>query len=465
MAEEKKFEISERKVLLLLLDSMGLLSGFVCGWWVFGEGSLLSGLIYLYRWTPVIFIVTTLLTFYVLELYNVEKAAKFALVTYLVFAGIVVSTFFNTFLVFLRQVPIPRQFYFSSIILSTLIVGVLRYLYVHLARLPRFHRNLVIVGVGEESRRLVRELNTERPDLNFHVVGFIDDDPGNSNKVFENVPVLGRSSDLLKVVDRNAVDTIVISTYEYTSDELLKTVIACQKEKIKIMDISRKYEMLFKKVPMGVVNELWFVSEMSNGSTKKYFWYAKRVVDIAASLCGICILFSLAPIVAAAIKLTSKGPVFYRQERIGRGGKTFRIAKFRTMVDGAEKDTGPVWSDGENEHRITVIGRVLRRTRLDELPQLVNVLKGQMSIIGPRPERPEFVEMLSREIPFYAERHMVTPGITGWAQVNYPYANCIEDTKEKLEYDFYYLKNRRLLLDLQILLKTIRVMLTGTGAK
>jgi lipopolysaccharide/colanic/teichoic acid biosynthesis glycosyltransferase len=170
----------------------------------------------------------------------------------------------------------------------------------------------------------------------------------------------------------------------------------------------------------------------------------------------------LFPFIALLIKLDSRGPVFYTQQRMGRGSKPFRAWKLRTMTDGADRNN--VHWTTDNDDRITRVGRIVRKTRLDEVPQLLNIFKGEMSLIGPRPEALSLVEMYTREIPYYPERHMVTPGITGWAQINYPYGNSIEDTRQKLMYDFYYIKNRSVILDLMIFLRTIRIVLTGKGA-
>jgi exopolysaccharide biosynthesis polyprenyl glycosylphosphotransferase len=196
----------------------------------------------------------------------------------------------------------------------------------------------------------------------------------------------------------------------------------------------------------------------------RIFLAYKRAASVAISIAGLLLTLPLLPFAVLVIKLTSPGPVLYRQRRVGRGGVVFHCYKFRTMRADAEADTGPTWARDDDE-RITRVGRFLRQTRIDEIPQLWNVLKGDMSLVGPRPERPEFVEGLSREIPYYYLRHSIRPGITGWAQIRYRYGNSVEDAKEKLRYDLYYIKNMSMGLDALVFFNTIKIILLKRGAK
>jgi exopolysaccharide biosynthesis polyprenyl glycosylphosphotransferase len=201
---------------------------------------------------------------------------------------------------------------------------------------------------------------------------------------------------------------------------------------------------------------------MQESAGHRLYLVGKRTVDFSASLAGLALLALVIPFVAIANRMSSPGPLFYRQWRVGAGGRLFQCIKFRSMVPDAEKHTGAVWAKSDDD-RITPAGRVMRKTRIDELPQFINVLRGEMSLIGPRPERPEFVESLAKTIPFYRARHAVRPGITGWAQVQYRYGNTVDDARIKLEYDLYYVKNASILLDLRIVLRTISVMLQLKG--
>jgi exopolysaccharide biosynthesis polyprenyl glycosylphosphotransferase len=233
------------------------------------------------------------------------------------------------------------------------------------------------------------------------------------------------------------------------------------KRKVKVTDFKRFIETVAGKVPIDYLNAGWFFEELST-IDKRYYWYVKRAIDVLLSLFGICVTLPFLPFVALLIKIDSPGPVFYSQSRIGRDNKPFRLWKLRTMVRDADKDN--VHWTTNNDARITLVGKFLRKIRLDEVPQLFNILKGDMTLIGPRPEAVSLVELYKKEIPYYLERHMVTPGITGWAQINYPYGNSVEDAREKLKYDYYYIKNRSIVLDANIFLRTIRIVLTGKGA-
>jgi len=229
---------------------------------------------------------------------------------------------------------------------------------------------------------------------------------------------------------------------------------------VSIMGFPDFYEIIFGKIPLSMVNEIWFLENLRE-INKKSFEMMKRMFDVTgAALLGLPTLF-LIPFAALAIKINSNGPVFYKHERVGKNGKIFKIIKFRSMIKDAEKN-GAVWA-ATKDKRITKVGSILRKTRIDELPQLWNILKGELSFVGPRPERPEFVKTLEEKIPHYSIRHLVKPGASGWAQINYPYGASVEDAIKKLQYDLYYIKNRSVTLDLSIFLKTTMVMLRSAG--
>jgi exopolysaccharide biosynthesis polyprenyl glycosylphosphotransferase len=221
------------------------------------------------------------------------------------------------------------------------------------------------------------------------------------------------------------------------------------------------YEQITGRVPVATVEKLWFLENLSENE-KQFYEFFKRGFDIIFTLIAGLFGLLIAPFVALGIKLTSPGPVLFIQKRVGRHGKIFRAMKFRTMYEGSET-SGPQWTK-KDDPRVTSFGRFLRKTKLDEIPQLINILRGEMSYIGPRPEQPEFVAFLMREIPYYNERHLIKPGLTGWAQINFPDSSASrEDTLIKLQYDLYYIKNRSLLLDIGIILKTINIVLSGKG--
>ena len=279
--------------------------------------------------------------------------------------------------------------------------------------------------------------------------------------------VLGGSDALCDLVADRQADEIAVAVTHLESVEksaLLRGLVKCKMQGVKIHTMSALYEMVTGKIPVTHISDIWFVNTAMSGTRKGvYNPKLKRLLDIGFSLAGLlCGLPFLLP-VCIAIKLDSKGPVFYRQKRTGADDTVFHLLKFRSMIADAEQN-GAVWAQ-KQDPRATRVGRVMRKLRIDEVPQIYNVLKGDISFIGPRPERPEFVEMLEKTIPYYGLRHSVKPGITGWAQVNYPYGASEEDALEKLKYDLYYIKNLSAFLDFHILLRTLRVVLFRKGAR
>ncbi len=329
-----------------------------------------------------------------------------------------------------------------------------------LSALPqRLQGRVIIVGAGKSGRRLLQALRN-RPRSGLVPLGFLDDDPRKLHTECDGLPVLDRVSNLPEVVQQYHPMLVVVAITHEKSRRIIDTLTRVSWAGIHVVDMPSFYEFLAGKVPIDHISDIWmFFHGMAQG--RFYFRHLKRWVDLALS---IAMLLSVAPlflIIALAIKLDSRGPVFFRQERMGLEGRIFQIIKFRTMIQDAERD-GPRWVT-ENDHRITRVGSFLRKFRLDELPQLINILKGEMSFIGPRPEREVFVKEFDDQIPYYRFRLLAKPGITGWAQVMYPYASSAEQTREKLQYDLYYVKNLGFFLDMAILLKTVRIVLFGRG--
>jgi sugar transferase (PEP-CTERM system associated) len=243
----------------------------------------------------------------------------------------------------------------------------------------------------------------------------------------------------------------------------LRQLLDCKASGTKVHDLNTHFEKTLGQIRIDYLNASWLI--FGDGFNQG-LWRTgvKRAFDLFCAIILLVLSLPVMLVTALLIKLESPGPVLYRQERTGLHGRSFSIAKFRSMRNDAEKDGKPVWA-AANDARVTRVGAVIRRLRIDELPQLFNVLLGEMSLVGPRPERPYFVEQLTQEIPFYALRHSVKPGVTGWAQVRYPYGATVEDSQEKLQYDLYYVKNHTLFLDLLVLMETVSVVLTGKGAR
>jgi len=331
----------------------------------------------------------------------------------------------------------------------------------HNAAAPLRRTRILIFGAGPAA--LVVAQTLRKADPNADIVGFV----AGPNERETAVPVqelLDQSNTLPRLAQKLGVDEIVVALTERRAGSMpLRQLLDCKVSGTKVYDLNTHFEKTLGQIRIDFVSASWLI--FGDGFNQGAWRTAvKRVFDTfsAAVLCIVS-----APIMVAAaiaIKLESPGPVLYRQERVGQNGKTFSIAKFRSMRTDAEKDGKPRWASA-NDDRVTRIGHFIRRLRIDELPQLFNVLKGDMSLVGPRPERPYFVEQLTQEIPFYALRHSVKPGVTGWAQVRYPYGATVEDSQEKLQYDLYYVKNHTLFLDLVVLMETVGVVLTGKGAR
>jgi sugar transferase (PEP-CTERM system associated) len=296
-------------------------------------------------------------------------------------------------------------------------------------------------------------------DFPYRIVGCLEDDTRGSHP---GVPVLGATSDLLALVERYRIDRIVVSLSDRRRHMPIQELLKAKLSGVRVEDAATTYERISGKILTEGTTPSWFV--FSDGFRAARGTRAiKRAIDIVVAVVGLILAAPLMVLTALAIRLDSRGPVLYRQERVGENGRTFTLWKFRSMRVDAEGDT-PVWARGDDD-RVTRVGRFIRLTRLDELPQLWNVLRGEMSFVGPRPERPYFVEQLTAVIPYYAERHAVKPGVTGWAQVKYRYGSSIEDAMEKLRYDLYYIKHLSILFDFTIVIDTVKVILSGKGAQ
>jgi sugar transferase (PEP-CTERM system associated) len=324
---------------------------------------------------------------------------------------------------------------------------------------------VVILGDGSLAEPLCREIEL-RPELALRVVGHVHE-PAESvedlrslqNDPNQEVATTG----LLGFVERLRVNRVIVAMGDRHGKLPIEPLLALKSRGVLIQDATEVYEAITGKVPLESLRLGWLLFSPSFSDFRFVLIY-KRLAAIIVSACGLVLSLFLVPFVALAIKLSSRGPILYKQKRVGRQGVIFNCYKFRTMRQDAEADTGATWA-ADNDPRITMVGKFLRSSRLDEIPQLWNVLKGDMNLVGPRPERPEFVEWLSREIPHYNVRHIVRPGITGWAQIRYKYGSSIEDSREKLRYDLFYAKNISPGFDLLIFFSTIKIILLGRGAK
>jgi exopolysaccharide biosynthesis polyprenyl glycosylphosphotransferase len=310
-----------------------------------------------------------------------------------------------------------------------------------------FKKPLLIVGVNNQSLELSKFVE-ENPQLGYELKYLMD----LTKEGIKNVD---------QIIKQERINTVVISPETYQTPEIIDTFYRSLENRVTFRNLSSFYELMTNKVPLGAINQVWFLENLSEGSKKSYE-EMKRFFDIFFAIIMGLIILPFLPIFALAVKLSSSGPIFYRQKRVGRNGKSFEIIKFRSMRSDAEKETGAVWAQ-ENDSRITRVGKIFRKTRIDELPQLWNIIRGEMSFVGPRAERPEFHDKLKAGVPFYEERYIIKPGLSGWAQINYTYGSSIEDAAQKLQYDLYYIKNRSLVLDLGIVLKTVNIAMRQAG--
>jgi sugar transferase (PEP-CTERM system associated) len=322
---------------------------------------------------------------------------------------------------------------------------------------------LLIVGTNHAAIALARELFERRQELAVELVGFVDPDPSKVGMSLLNPGVIGTVSDIPKIVHDRRADRVVVSLADargkLSMDELLRMKL---QEGVRFDHLASVYEEYTGKIAVENLRPSWLI--FSEGFRRRDAQAAmKRAIDILCSIIGLTLSAPVMALVALAIKWNSDGPALYSQRRVGMNGKEFTIYKFRSMRADAEQDTGAVWSI-EGDPRVTRIGRLLRRTRLDELPQLWNVLRGDMSLVGPRPERPEFISDLTKQIPFYGQRHAVRPGVTGWAQVRHNYGASVEDALQKLQYDLFYVKHISTTFDLFILLETVKTVMVRRGS-
>jgi sugar transferase (PEP-CTERM system associated) len=326
---------------------------------------------------------------------------------------------------------------------------------------PDVGEKVLIVGSGSSAVEVAREV-LERRDAGYRVVGFVDSDPALVGRSLLNPRVIGLTDDLAAIARREGVNRIVVAQGErrgqFPTKQLLDLSLSGE---VHIEECASFYERLTGRVSLDMMRPSWLIFS-SRARQARLSAVIRTVFHRVTALAGALLSLPIALLTAALIKLDSPGPVLYSQERVGKNGRGFRVYKFRSMRTDAEKD-GPVWASKSGDARTTRVGRVIRKIRVDEIPQFWNILRGDMNFVGPRPERPHFVKQLAEEIPFYEQRHLIPPGLTGWAQIKYPYGASIEDARQKLQYDLYYIKNQSLLLDAVILFETVKTILFGRG--
>ena len=327
---------------------------------------------------------------------------------------------------------------------------------------PQIGERILVVGSGDPAVEVAREV-LSRPDAGYRIVGFVGTDSELLGKSLINPRVIGLTEQLDDVVSREAIDRIVVAMGErrgqFPTEKLLQLSLA---GRVWIEEGASFYERLTGRVSLNMIRPSWLIFT-GRGRQARPAALLRTAVHRSAALIGVILSLPIVILTAILIKLDSRGPVLYKQERVGKNGRVFVLSKFRSMRVDAEQD-GPVWAS-KGDDRTTRVGRIIRKIRVDEIPQFWNILRGEMAFVGPRPERPHFVAQLAQEIPFYEQRHLMAPGLTGWAQIKYPYGASIDDARQKLEYDLFYIKNHSLLYDTIILFETFKIILFGRGAQ
>jgi exopolysaccharide biosynthesis polyprenyl glycosylphosphotransferase len=457
--------LSERRTLLVVGDAFCACVGLLLAlWmWTFTSGAqfslsyLESKAVWLALLVPAWLILNT-------GLYDLRRAAFLpaTLAGLLSVAGASLAIYLVVYFVAPLGL-LPRRVVLYFVIATSTFELAWRMLYIRVFVSAYFQRRALVIGAGWAGRAIIRALSKFQA-WHYTVVGLIDDDPAKHGQTIEGVPVFGGHERLLAAAQSEQVSELIVAITGEVRGELFQALLDCQSHGLPVVRVWRLYEQVTGRVPTEHLEADWLVTSfMERVRLDTFYLIARRLLDLAGGLLGLVPLLLVLPWLALAIRLESPGPVFYRQVRAGRGGRPFRLLKFRTMIDAAEADGQARWASAEDE-RVTRVGRLLRRTRLDELPQILNVLRGDMSLVGPRPERPELIAVLEQQIPFYRARLIVKPGLTGWAQVNYGYGRSVEDAQVKLEYDLYYLKHQSLWLELMIWFRTVEVVLGMTGS-
>ena len=362
---------------------------------------------------------------------------------------------------FFPSLIIGRGIFIITMIALIPILLLWRIFFVNMSLFRKDNDKLLIIGTGELAVEIGRKI-VDDGYAGYKVAGFIDEDKSRVGESLFNPKIIGTYDDISSIVQKERTGKIIVSMQEmrgiFPIDQLLKLRL----DGIEVEDGISFYEKISGKIHVSHLKPGWLI--FSEGFRRRRIEMGKRITDIFLASFGLILASPVMLLTALLIRLESAGPVFFRQERVGEGEKVFPLLKFRSMKVDAESETGPVWAN-VNDDRVTKIGKFIRKLRIDEIPQMINVLKGDMSFVGPRPERAHFIAMLEKEIPYYSLRHNVKPGITGWAQIRYPYGASVEDAREKLQYDIYYIKNMSLLYDFTIVLETIKTVILGQGAR
>jgi len=458
MEKRKRWRLQdgERQVVLLLGDFIAATGSALLAIYAWGQRDWLgfSAVFVKFR-AEWFFILPFIWLLLMLNNYDVLRAASWRETS----RGVLLSALGGIFLYLLLYFSsepgsLPRRGVLYFIIISTILSLIWRWLYIKIFTAPNFMRRVLVIGAAESGRTMLKVYQAVKR-APFILVGYLDDDQEKIGTDIGGYPVLGGSPHLLKLLQEESITDLIVAILGPMRGEMFQAVLDAQERGINITRMPVAYEEILGRVPINHLESDWllrsFVDELR---VPTVYRIAKRIIDFIGGAMGFLFYLLIFPWIALAILLESGRPVLYLQPRLGQGGRPFSVVKFRTMHQDAEADGEAHWAS-EGDPRTTRVGKILRKMHLDEFPQFWNVLRGQMSLIGPRPERPELVAELEKNIPFYRARLLTKPGITGWAQVNYGKGASVQGSAEKLEFDLYYIKHRSIVLDIWILLRTV----------
>jgi len=452
-------DLSLRRTILLTTDIVVIgASLLMAAFWRLGPA---HGLEYIEtnQWSLLASCAVFLVVFYASGMYErstlVRKSNSYwlPLIAVLISLSIIVLIFYAR-----AQLSIGRGILILGGVFIFLLSWGTRHLYSMAVGRGLLSKKTLVVGEGREAEAALRLIATTM-DSGFKVLGVVSSKKIAPGSFIQHVPVVGSVDKLRELCEAFDIETLVVATSLSREPPLLRQLRPLRCAGVEVIDYVSLYELLAQEIPLDHINDEWLMNAALNGSVI-HIRKIKRIMDFAVAAIGLFLTIPICIITTILIRLDSRGPILYRQKRSGIDGNPYMVLKFRTMCENAEAKSGAVWST-KSDSRITRVGKFLRKWRIDEIPQLVNVLKGEMSLVGPRPERPEFVETLSAAIPFYTERLLVPPGVTGWAQVKFPYASDIDGARRKLQFDLYYIKHMGFFLDCMILLRTIKTVVVG----
>ncbi len=460
-----RLRTSERRAMLIIGDLLMAAVALVAALYYWANYDVWLNLSWEFlRQTPGwFFILPFVWPFLLIELYDIHRAANWRETV----RGVAVAAIIGLglyMLVYFTSDPksLPRRGVAGFVIAASVLTLIWRLIYLRVFTAPQFMRRVLLVGAGETGKIILKLVNELWPPP-FYLAGIIDDDPDKIGKSIDGHKVFGGNDKLLETAAALNISDLVVAITGQMNGNMFQTLLDAQEMGLEITRMPVAYEEMLGRVPIRYLEADWALRSFAEQTHVSGFYeLGKRLLDILGGFVGVGIMLAFLPAISIAILLDTGFPIFYSQIRSGKGGQPYKIFKFRTMRQNAEPNGLPQWAE-ENDKRATRVGMFLRKTHLDELPQFINVLRGEMSLVGPRAERPELVAWFQQHVPFYRSRLLVKPGITGWAQVNYGYASTIEETIVKLEYDLYYIKRRNLILDLLILMRTPTMMLGLKG--